>query len=169
MSKWEPDRTVAMNARMVLPATAGEYFAEGRKVVADRPDPADLHSFRLATKRFRYTLEIFRNVYGPAMDKMLRELKPLQDALGAVNDCIATNEAFNADKRFRDYLARRAEKKARAFYRSWTNEFDAPGTEERWIRFLARVPKANLSADSGKTKSPVHGDDLAGQEVGARK
>jgi CHAD domain-containing protein len=154
-----------MNARMVLPMMAGEYFAAGRKMVAANREPKDLHPFRLATKRFRYTLEIFRDVYGPAMADRLKQLKPVQDALGAVNDCVATREEFDSDRKFCDYLERRAVRKARDFYKSWINEFDAPGQEERWIRFLSRVPKPL----SSKAKATVHSDDLAGQEIGARK
>ena len=162
---WEPDHTVAMNARMMLPALAGEYFAAGRKIVSEKPEPAELHPFRLATKRFRYTLEIFREVYGPAMDQMLQDLKPVQDALGAVNDCVATKDVFEPEKKFRDYLDRRAAKKAGRFYQSWIAVFDAPGQEERWIQFLARIPKPQ----SGKVQAAIDRDNLSGEKVGTRK
>ena len=154
--KWEPEETVEANARRVLPMMARDFFAAGRKIAAARPEPANLHPFRLATKRFRYTLEVFRGFYGPSMDKKLALLKPVQDALGEVNDAVATNEVFRAGKEFRLYLERRAEKKARGFFRTWTGTFDAPGQEAMWVRYLG----------SGKTQTAVHGKHLAGDEAG---
>jgi CHAD domain-containing protein len=137
---WQPDDPVEANARLELPAMAREYFAAGRKIAAAQPNPAELHPFRLATKRFRYTLELFRDVYGPSMDEKLELLKPVQNALGDVNDCVATAEAFREGKTFRQYLARRAEKKASEFYKAWQTEFDIPGKEEAWVLYLGSLP-----------------------------
>ncbi len=147
-SIWRPEESPETNARRVLPAMAREYFAAGRKIAASRPDPAELHPFRLATKRLRYTLEIFRDVYGKSMDAKLKLLKPVQDALGEVNDAVATQSAFQAGKPFRAYLNRRAAKKAGEFHRRWSAEFDAPGQEEMWIRYLGRIPQARLKPPS---------------------
>src|SRR5579884_2208612 len=65
---WEEKRPVAENARAHLPTLLREYFQAGRELVAARPAPADLHAFRLRTKRLRYTLELFAPVYGARLD-----------------------------------------------------------------------------------------------------
>jgi len=55
------------------------------------PNPAtpDLHRLRIAAKRFRYLLELFRSLYpeGPVGD-VLRDLRRLQDLLGGVQDTV---------------------------------------------------------------------------------
>ena len=51
-----------------------------------RSPPEELHGFRLETKRFRYTLELFRPLYGPNLDRYLKALRELQGALGKVSD-----------------------------------------------------------------------------------
>jgi CHAD domain-containing protein len=138
---WQAHGSVASNARLILPAMAREYFAAGREVVEAKVDAEDLHPFRLATKQFRYTLEIFRDVYGASLDRKLSLLKPIQDALGDINDCVATRRELAEGQRFRDYLSRRADKKKRQFFHSWKNQFDAHGQEAAWVRYLSRVAR----------------------------
>jgi len=66
------------------------YFKSGRKTFGGDATPVELHAFRLQTKRFRYTLELFRPVYGPTLERMIRSLRRIQQLLGVVNDCQAT-------------------------------------------------------------------------------
>lgn len=180
---WKPDEPVETNARLVLPAMAREYFAAGRKLVKHKTRASKMHPFRLSTKRFRYTLEIFRDLYGPSMDDRLELLKPVQDALGDVNDCVATRDAFDQGKKFDKYLKSRGEEKAEEFRKTWTETFDAAGQEEQWVQYLAGVPaepktpakktaakktgpkrtKAETKRSS-KLKPSVNGQDLAGHE-----
>lgn len=138
---WQPDIEPDAAAREVLPAMARDYFQEGRKIVQHGADPDELHPFRLATKHFRYTLELFRDVYGPSLEEKLDLLKPVQSALGDVNDCVATADGFGENKEFRKYLKRRAGKKTRAFLDAWRDSFDAPGQEEAWVVYLASVTR----------------------------
>ncbi len=152
---WLPEETVGANARLVLPAMAKEYFAAGRKIVSKQPDPADLHPFRLATKRIRYTLEIFRGIYEHSLETLLEQLKPVQDALGNVNDCVATAEAFDVGKKFKKYLFKRGKKKAREFNRVWREEFDRPGREQTWIQQLSVVPETAPRVEQPVTESKI--------------
>jgi CHAD domain-containing protein len=133
---WKAKRDVESNARRVLTAMARDYFQAGRKVAAARPAPAKLHAFRLHTKRFRYTLAMFERLYGPSLQPRLALLKPVQDALGQVNDCVTTRETFDGDETFAAYLERRAMRKAAEFYRAWQRHFDADGQEDEWVRYL---------------------------------
>jgi hypothetical protein len=157
---WTPEESAEANARLVLPAMAREYFAHGRKMVKKQTPASELHPFRLDTKRFRYTLEVFRDLYGPTLDGQLEKLKPVQDALGDVNDCVATRAAFDQGKKFDKFLKKRADKKASKFYRVWKNQFDAPGEEEAWVIYLAKIGPAPLTKSKPrKAKPPVNGHE----------
>ena len=72
--KLNPAQSVAANAREVLPKLAKKYFQAGRDAVSEKRPPDELHAFRLETKRFRYTLELFRPVYGPQLKRYLKAL-----------------------------------------------------------------------------------------------
>ncbi len=74
------------------------------------------------------------------MEGKLGRLKPVQDALGDVNDCVATRAVFDPGKKFERFLKKRADKKAAKFYDVWTGQFDAAGEEEAWIEYLAKAP-----------------------------
>ena len=80
-----------MNARRQLPRTMSEYFAGVRAALAEKHSPAALHRVRLASKKVRYTLELFRQCYGAApFDARLKALKDVQTSLGDVNDAVTT-------------------------------------------------------------------------------
>lgn len=55
--------------------------------LADPLRIADHHAMRIATKRLRYTLELFAPLYDDELKAELRELKRLQEALGDLHDC----------------------------------------------------------------------------------
>ncbi len=61
-------------------------LADGRAIHPDTPDAA-IHELRIAAKKLRYTLELFREIYPPeAVAALIKPLKRLQDALGVFND-----------------------------------------------------------------------------------
>ena len=65
-------------ARTPPPATAEStrrYFKEGREALAPGATWEAMHAFRLRTKRFRYTLETFRDFYGPGIEKRIEPRK----------------------------------------------------------------------------------------------
>lgn len=45
------------------------------------------HKMRIATKRLRYTMEIFSTLYKDKLDEQIRTAKNIQDLLGEVHDC----------------------------------------------------------------------------------
>jgi CHAD domain-containing protein len=47
---------------------------------------AQLHALRIEFKKFRYSLEYFREILGTGVDKAISELKLLQDHLGELHD-----------------------------------------------------------------------------------
>lgn len=134
------------NARRVLPRLVAEFFAIGRRICAGDPSPADLHRLRLAGKRLRYCLELFRQCYGPGMRKRLRRLRRIQRRLGAVSDCDATEELLRSQKltdgvdaeQLLGYLRARRDENREAFLAFWRGSFDASGEERAWVAFLER-------------------------------
>jgi CHAD domain-containing protein len=143
--EWDQKATAAANARRQLPPAVSQYFAAVRELLAKNPSPPKLHQLRLATKRLRYTLELFRPCYGPGLEARVSELREIQQLLGEVNDSAATGRmlsksmAASAQRtRVVMLLKRRAAKKAREFRKHWTEVFDAQGREQLWTSYLRR-------------------------------
>jgi CHAD domain-containing protein len=147
--KWDKALSAEENARQRLPEMAAAYFAEGRALTAGEPPAAELHPFRLATKRVRYTLEMFGPVYGAGLDKYLAELRQVQTLLGAINDCAAARERLDgllppgsAERaRMANFLDGREASLTADFLKFWRTEFDAQGSEARWREYLG-APEA---------------------------
>jgi CHAD domain-containing protein len=143
---WDERADPTANARRELPQLAASYFAQVRALLADDPSPAKLHRIRLLTKRLRYTLELFRPCYGPALEKRLAALRRIQQLLGEFNDCTAAGRLLSRSRstaspqraRLLRYLEERAAVKAQEFRRDWAEVFDAPGQERWWTGYLAR-------------------------------
>ena len=87
---WDPAASAVSNARLKLPALVEPYFRAGRKLAGT--GLGELHKFRLLTKRLRYTIEFFRFCYGPGLEDRLRDLRKIQDYLGAISDCESARE-----------------------------------------------------------------------------
>jgi CHAD domain-containing protein len=133
------------NARRQLPGLVRAYFAYVRKLLAADPRPTELHAIRLATKRLRYSLELFRPCYGPGLETRLAALQNLQQILGEVNDCVAAERlledllpATPARSRAEQFLRRSAAAKAVALRKQWHESFDAPGREQWWLQYLVK-------------------------------
>ena len=112
-----------------------------------------MHPFRLETKAFRYTLELFRPCFGPGLEVFLLSLRKIQDYLGALNDYTTTRGLITAKlpKRAPDrekmdrVLTARAKRKSSEFRRYWRQTFDKPGEDRRWLGYLSRPRKAARS------------------------
>src|SRR5437762_800924 len=90
--QWDESRDVAASVRRELPRIVADYFDEVRDFLRKDREPEELHRMRLASKRLRYTLELFRPCYGPKFEERLEVLKELQDALGDVNDAVVARK-----------------------------------------------------------------------------
>ena len=138
---WKDKLTLRDNLRRRMPKMAKQYFEEGRQALAPGSSWEEMHEFRLRTKRFRYTLETFRDLYGPGMDLRIESLKKVQTYLGDINDCIVTSgilEPLEGMEPVRQDLARRAEEKTAKLREFWAESFDAEGAERRWTMYLVR-------------------------------
>ena len=144
--KWDERLGPAPNARRQLGPLVLAYFARGREMAASDSSPEKLHRFRLATKRLRYTLELFRPCYGPGLETRLAALHHVQQLLGDVTDGAAAIR-FLADAalatsgqgpRAIDFLRQRTARNQSEFRKHWVEVFDAPARERWWITYLSR-------------------------------
>jgi len=147
--KWTRHDDVVANAKRELPRLAAGFFAAVRKTLAEPRTARKLHSIRLASKKLRYTLELFRPLYPAGLDERLNELKKLQDWLGAANDAAASLEllgraTLREHPELREFLERRAAAQADGFTRYWKRTFDAKGQEAWWTDFLGQEARAPL-------------------------
>ena len=149
--EWNERRDAAENARRELPALVSSYISYVREELASDPPPPKLHPLRLATKRLRYTLELFRSCYGKGLEERLEALRQLQQQLGDTNDCVAAWELLSQRMRgsvertrMETFLDRRATKQAKDFRDLWQQLCEAPGREEWFTGFLSRpLPHAH--------------------------
>lgn len=73
------------NARVILRQRLDDMYAYAPYI--DNPDNIqELHDLRIATKRVRYTLELFEEFLPPSSKEFAQELSKLQDELGALHD-----------------------------------------------------------------------------------
>ncbi len=81
----DPDGTLEENARRILAVKMGEFYSYAPIVHAEDEVEA-LHNLRIAAKRLRYTLELFRVVFGPEGERQIERVKAIQEELGQVHD-----------------------------------------------------------------------------------
>lgn len=153
--QWIADEPAADSARRELCRFATAYFAAGRKVARKGISPARLHEFRLATKHFRYLLELFQPLYGKRLDNRIKQLKHFQTVLGELNDYVTTETLLSQSSANDDvgkllhYLQDERRKKRRAFRELWKTGFDSAGEEQNWLTTLdqplrrVRQPRTN--------------------------
>jgi|HubBroStandDraft_1064217.scaffolds.fasta_scaffold110715_2 CHAD domain-containing protein len=149
--KWRPTHSASVNARAVLPSLAEKYFEAGRKAADHKRSPRSLHRFRIETKRFRYSLEVFQPIYGPTLDRYLKALHGIQDALGKVSDCQTVIEMLKGDRAMEQKLERSLKKSSRDFRREW-RQFDSEGQLEKWKGYLGRGPARSSARRAARPK-----------------
>lgn len=77
--------SLAENARIILRVRVGELFSYA-PIVSDERHVEALHDMRIAAKRLRYTLELFRAVFGDEGERQINRVKELQELLGQLHD-----------------------------------------------------------------------------------
>ncbi len=81
----DPHALTAKNARIILRVRLNEMYSYA-KYTNTIDSVQELHDLRIATKRTRYTMEIFENFLPSTCKKFLPELAQLQEELGALHD-----------------------------------------------------------------------------------
>ena len=90
--------TLAEAAARALAIRTAEF--EAHLPALDTPEDADaLHDLRIAAKRLRYTVELFRDVLPPDAPRVIERLKDLQDDLGYIHDRDVLAELARAEHR----------------------------------------------------------------------
>lgn len=139
--KWKTSQSIAENARRVLPKLAENYFEAGRKASDGKRSPKALHRFRIATKRFRYAMELFQPLYGPSLDRRLKAVHELQNVLGKISDHQTILELLADDPEIGAKVQRALKRKSKDFRKCWQT-FDSEGQLKQWKIYLARRPRA---------------------------
>lgn len=143
--KWKSTRNAIEGARTELPKLVEKYFKAGRKASDGKRSPHELHQFRIKTKQFRYTLELFRPLYGAPLEQELDAVRGLQSVLGKLHDFHVIASLLAGDRAVQAKLQRLTRKKLKDFHQQWAS-FDSNGQLKRWKQFLARNPAKSAHA-----------------------
>jgi len=143
------EQDAVLYARGHLSRECGKYMAAGRRLVRKSRTPEQLHKFRILTKRFRYTLEMFSDLYGPGLQQRLGRLRTVQETLGNLNDCVVASamlRRFDPFHRLLPRLAAEALACESSFRYFWDAIMSAPGEEWRWVRYFRYSGRAPVTA-----------------------
>ena len=138
-------------AHRELPRLAARFFREGARAATPEASAGERHRFRLAAKKFRYTLELFAEFYSPAAAHWIAQVKELQSLLGAINDCRAVRDlvdTLGGNPKIEASLKKRQRRKSLEFRRAWTARFGAADTARQWIERLSHPPRKPVTRSS---------------------
>jgi hypothetical protein len=146
-----PEASLATNARRILAVRIAEFYSYAPIVVLETATE-ELHNLRISAKRLRYTLELFRAVFGESGERQIERVKAIQEELGNLHD---------ADVRI-------------ALILNELSELSVEQTAELG-KFLAATPLSSHQAITAAALRPPPDDPrrgvvaLLGREYGARK
>jgi CHAD domain-containing protein len=147
---WDESAGIEENVRKVLPRIAEKWFRAGEAAMKPEVSWDDMHDFRLLTKRFRYTLEIFQPLYGPSLEARIGQLRQLQTHLGQISDSV-TAQSLLPDVEGADAVAgalqARIDKKTGELRGFWGRHFDGAGPRAAWKNYFKRY--------AGKGRGPA--------------
>jgi len=140
-------------------------------------DPADVHAFRIGSKRLRYRIELARDLGAADCDLPLKFLKSLQDGLGSLHDrgqcaLMAVKVLANPDLLIRDprpaslvlrRIAKEQETERAATIRILGEARARSPRIERWVEQYCARPEIEpapepAAADSGAVPRPADAD-----------
>lgn len=158
---------ITRTAQRILPRMAQEFFERGNEATKLKASPRELHEFRIAAKRFRYTLELFTSLYGPRLTSSLEKIRCAQGLLGDVNDC-ETVRGMLAQCKGSDgvtsWLKRRERRRIEEFQQYWMGTFAPAEESQRWRALLSK-PAGRV----GRAKKPAASVGLALQTTSRRR
>ncbi len=124
------------HARELLSAMAAGFFARGNEAAAPKATIRQMHGFRIAAKKFRYTMELFAPAYGPVLDARIEQLRALQTLLGGINDC-ATVEGILSGSAAASRLRKRQRRMTAEFRTHWQSQFSGAAIVREWVEALS--------------------------------
>jgi CHAD domain-containing protein len=116
--------TIHELARRAINRLAKRFQDRGNEASASLASAGDLHRFRIAAKKLRYTLELFQPLN--SLDSLVENIKPATALLGDINDCVsaaAILDDYERTDRLIDKLEKRRRKKTKKFRKYWKKEF----------------------------------------------
>lgn len=81
----DPSAPLDVNARKILRVRIGEFYSY-ETIIHDIAAVDGLHNLRIAAKRLRYTLELFRSILGEQGERNIDRVKSIQEVLGQIHD-----------------------------------------------------------------------------------
>jgi CHAD domain-containing protein len=138
---------IDVTASRILPDIAARHYERGERAAEAETSARKLHRFRIATKKFRYTLDLFAPLYGESVDALAGELKHIQTLLGDLNDYATvrsmlrsmTAENPDGDQIGQD-IAKKRREKAEEFREYWAKTF-TPAKAVQWRSDLLRLTR----------------------------
>ena len=151
-----PLRSYQENARIILPQRLEEVYT-WEPFIRDETRREELHNMRISIKRLRYTMELFRVVYGlPTVKSQYAEflavIVDLQEILGDIHDADVvlevladyTSQSGNCGRQIEvpsgvATLIARTQKTRRADYETFLEKWDqlfAAGFKQELLSFL---------------------------------
>lgn len=101
---------------------ATKFLALGKQAASPETSAQEVHRFRIASKKFRYTLELVEPFYGAGLLPWLDRVKAIQSILGDANDCETVREMasrWNTGEGLIAKLDERQKRKLKKFRREW--------------------------------------------------
>ena len=133
-------RDLLKTARQALYLMAEDFFDRGSRAAQSKVSEDDLHQFRIACKKFRYTLEMFVAVYQNELKQGLMKIERVQSLLGDINDCEAARSllsAFEGSESVLASLKKRQRKRIAEFQKYWVSTFGREGQKRAWKDLLS--------------------------------
>ncbi len=155
---WKGKQTVRDNLRRRMPRLVRDYFEAGDQALAAGRSWDEMHRFRLLTKRFRYTMELFRPAYGRSLESKIELLKQVQTMLGDINDAVVTSamlESIPRTDRLRIRLGVKADRLTHQLRALWTARFADPARRDAWTRYLVQYACRTRPVPAQAAQEPV--------------
>lgn len=142
--KWRPAASAESEAVRILPRYAEAYLRAGSKAAHHEVTPSKLHQFRLATKDFRYLLELFEPLYRIDLKPYFEQLRGIQTMLGELNDYAVTREMMAEEhgrdrQKLLDYLDKEHQRRLKRFVKYWHKHFSGKQQQSEWIAGLGKL------------------------------
>jgi CHAD domain-containing protein len=144
-------------AQRTLGRGAKDFLKQGNEASSPVASPKDLHRFRIASKKFRYALELFQPLYESSLHPVVESIKGASTLLGDINDCVTVAGMvadYKGSNPLADRLKKRQDKKTEEFRKYWKSEF---GDGERLRGSIDRLTQAS--------KKPVASSRISSQQT----
>lgn len=154
---------VEIMAKRLLPGMVKEHFRRGEAAVGKKMPAHKIHRFRIAAKKFRYTLDFFTPLYAGALPLLIERLKDVQTLLGDINDCASARRIVKAEatgqgaegvrREVLSGLKERQRKKTEEFREQYTAEFSSASARRQWLDSVGRVNSRKLAAPVNRSRN----------------